>query len=96
MTRSELIDALAESRGISRRTAEEVVNLLFDSMRQALCDGGRIEIRGFGSFKAKHYPGYLGRNPRTGEEIRVSPKVLPVFKVSKGLLARLNQELEVG
>ena len=52
MTKSELMEALAESRGISRRTAEEVVNVLFDGMRDALKNDGRIEIRGFGYFCA--------------------------------------------
>lgn len=94
MTRAQLIDALASSRGLSRRTAEEAVGLVFDAMRDALLDGDRIEIRGFGSFKPKQYPGYLGRDPRTGAPIAVPPKVLPVFKVSKGLQARLNKEHE--
>lgn len=94
MTRSELIDDLALERNIPRRTAEEVVALVFDSIRDALEQGGRAEIRGFWSFKARQYGGYQGRNPRSGEEVAVLPKVLPVFKVSKGLHARLNKELE--
>lgn len=91
MTRSELIDALAAKRALSRRTAEEVVGLVFDSLRDVLEQGGRAEIRGFGSFKVRQYEGYQGRNPRTGAEVTVLPKVLPVFKVSKGLHARLNR-----
>lgn len=94
MTRTQLIDALAGSRGLSRKTTEEAVNLVFDAMRDALLDGGRVEIRGFGSLKARHYPGYSGRNPKTGEPVLVRPKVLPVFKASKGLIARLNKESE--
>ncbi len=94
MTKAQLIDALAASRGLSRRTTEEAVNLVFDAMRDAMLDGGRVEIRGFGSFKAQRYQGYVGRNPRTGEAVNVRPKVLPVFKISKGLHARLNKETE--
>ncbi len=94
MTKSELIDTLAENRGLSRRTAEEVVNVIFDGMQTALSDGGRIEIRGFGSFKIRQYKGYVGRNPKTGAKIEVSPKVLPVFKVSKYLRMAVNGELE--
>ncbi|MAY82104.1 MAG: integration host factor subunit beta [Deltaproteobacteria bacterium] len=94
MTKSELMDALAESRGISRRTAEEVVNVVFDGMRDSLKSGGRIEIRGFGSFKVRRYKGRTGRNPKTGEEIKVNPKVLPVFKVSKLLRELINKDLE--
>ncbi len=94
MTKSELIDTLAENRGISRRTAEEVVNVIFDGMQDALSEGGRIEIRGFGSFKVRKYKGYTGRNPKTGAEIQVRPKVLPVFKVSKQLRSMVNRDLE--
>jgi len=93
MTKSELIDALAQRRELPRKTAEEVVNTIFDAMRDALCAGDRIEIRGFGSFKVRHYKGYVGRNPKTGQEIQVAPKILPVFKVSKNLKAQLNDDL---
>jgi len=91
MTKSELIDALAESRNIPRRTAEEVVNVVFDGMRDALVHGGRIEVRGFGSFKVRQYKGYIGRNPKTGQPITVRPKRLPVFKVSKILKAQVER-----
>lgn len=94
MTRSDLIDALAAQRNLPRRTAEEVVSLVFESISESLASGGRAEIRGFGSFNVRSYEGYQGRNPRTGQEVVVLPKVLPVFKVSKGLHARLNKELE--
>ncbi len=90
MTKSELIDEVAMSRNLPRRTAEEVVNLIFDGMREALVDGERIEIRGFGSFKTRHYDGYTGRNPKTSQTIEVSSKVLPVFKVGKELRVRVN------
>jgi integration host factor subunit beta len=94
MTKSELMEALAESRGLSRRTAEEVVNVMFDGMRDSLKSGGRIEIRGFGSFKVRQYKGRTGRNPKTGAEILVKPKVLPIFKVSKLMRDRINKDLE--
>ncbi len=92
MTKSELVDALARREGVPRATAEVVVNVLFDRVRDALVRGERVEIRGFGSFCAKEYKGYTGRNPRTGAEIVVHPKVLPVFKVGKALRSRVNGE----
>lgn len=91
MTKSELIDAVTESANIPRKRAEEVVNLIFESMREALMAGDRIEIRGFGSFKTKHYEPYMGRNPKTGKLIQVKEKVLPVFKVGKELKNRVNE-----
>ena len=90
MTKSELIDRVAAARNLPRRTAEEVVNLIFDGMRDALCNGERIEIRGFGTFKTRQYDGYTGRNPKTSTAIEVKPKVLPVFKVGKELRLRVN------
>lgn len=93
MTKSELIDILADQQNLSRRTAEEVVGVIFEGMRDALCDGGRIEIRGFGSFKTRQYKGYTGRNPKTGDKIEVKAKVLPVFKVSKNLRIAINAGL---
>jgi len=92
MTKSELIDRVAATRNLPRRTAEEVVNLIFDGMRDALCNGERIEIRGFGTFKTRAYSGYTGRNPKTSASIEVRPKVLPVFKVGKELRLRVNGE----
>lgn len=93
MTKSELIDAIALSENLPRRTAEELVNVVFDAMRDTLVEGGRIEIRGFGSFKACDYKGYVGRNPRTGQAILVHPKRLPKFKVSKVLKAQVDKGL---
>jgi integration host factor subunit beta len=90
MTKSELVDALARRRNLARPIAERVVNVLFESIREALARGDRVEIRGFGSFKARQYQGYTGRNPRTGTPIVVAPKVLPVFKVGKELRMRVN------
>ena len=90
MTKSDLIDEVAAQQNLPRRTAEEVVNLIFDGMRDALCNGERIEIRGFGTFKTRFYDGYVGRNPKTAGAIEVLPKVLPVFKVGKELRTRVN------
>lgn len=91
MTKSELVNRISEKHDLPRRTAEEIVNVIFNTMRDALVEGGRVEVRGFGSFKVKDYEGYVGRNPRTNEEIVVKPKRGIVFKVSKILRSRVNQ-----
>ena len=90
MNKSELVESLANKKNLTYKKAEEIVNLIFDSMTQALVEGGRIEIRGFGSFVVKDYKSYMGRNPKTGEVIQVMPKKLPVFKVGKELRERVN------
>lgn len=85
MNKSELVEQLAINKDIPNKRAEEVVNLIFSSMTEAMVNGDRIEIRGLGSFVIKDYDTYTGRNPKTGEPIKVSPKKLPFFKVGKEL-----------
>lgn len=94
MNKSELVDALAEKGKMTRKKAEDVVDLIFDSMVEAMKGGDRIEIRGFGSFVVKDYGSYRGRNPRTGQSIEVKPKKLPFFKVGKELRERVDEEEE--
>ena len=89
MTRSELVDALASARNIPRSTAERVVDVVFDSLTDALVHGNRVELRGLGSFQVRQYGGYTGRNPRPGVAVTVRPKVLPVFRVGKELRQKL-------
>jgi integration host factor subunit beta len=91
MNKSELIEQLAANKNLTYRKAEEIVNLVFDSMLDELAKGGRIEIRGFGSFVVKDYKSYQGRNPKTGESIMVEPKRLPFFKVGKELRERVDK-----
>lgn len=90
MNKSDLVDILSEKLAQPRKKTEEVVNHIFDTMTDVLATGGRIEIRGFGSFVSKEYESYTGRNPRTGESIQVKPKKLPAFKVGKELRERVN------
>jgi integration host factor subunit beta len=89
MNRSELIEELSGKRGITLKKAEEIVNLIFESMATSLINGERIEIRGFGSFVINDYKSYVGRNPKTGDKIAVKPKKLPFFKVGKELKERV-------
>ncbi len=91
MTKSELIDKLAQrANGVTNKVAEVVVSTIFQGMKEALVKGERIEIRGFGSIKVKEYSTYLGRNPKTGQNIRVPAKKLPFFKVGKELRERVD------
>lgn len=90
MNKSELVEKLAERAKITKKRAEQVVNLIFEQMTEALQRGERIEIRGFGSFTNKSYDAYTGRNPRTGETIHVPAKKLPFFKVGKELKERVD------
>ncbi len=91
MNKSELIKTLAEQSDVSMDEASLVVNTFFDCMKEALLQGDRVEIRGFGSFKIKKYGAYAGRNPRTGEKVEVQPKRLPFFRAGKELKEFLNE-----
>ena len=85
MNKSDLIAAMAAKENMTGRQAAEIINLIFDGFMDTLKNGNRIEIRGFGSFSVREYKSYKGRNPKTGENIDVTPKKLPFFKVGKEL-----------
>lgn len=90
MNKSDLIEVLSKDTGLTIRKAEQVVKTVFNSMAKALANGDRVEIRGFGSFKVKHYDGYTGHNPKTGKPIKVKPKKLPFFKCGNKLKERVD------
>lgn len=90
MNRSELIKALAEETDIPVEEATQIVAIFFESMKDALLAGNRVEIRGFGSFKIKDYSPYAGRNPKTGDAVEVTSKRLPFFRPGKELKDSIN------
>jgi len=91
MKKSDVILALSEKEGLREQEAFEIVNLVFSGFTETLRKGGRIEIRGFGSFTVRDYPSYLGKNPKTGKRVEVDPKKLPYFKVGKELKESVNK-----
>lgn len=90
MNKSGLVDALQQGAAISKAKAEAVVDILFGAMSDALVTGDRVEIRGFCSIFVKDYKGYVGRNPKTGAPVQISPKKLPFFKCGKELKERVD------
>ena len=90
MNKTDLVEALSEGEDLTRIKAEEIVDLVFSEMTNALVAGDRVEIRGLGSFKVKSYDGYKGRNPKTGKQIKIKPKKLPFFKCGKELKERVD------
>jgi len=92
MNKSELIEALSQDINVPLREADSIANTVLDSMTDALGSGDSIEIRGFGSFVVKEYGSYQGRNPKTGQKIKVPPKKLPFFKVGKELRENVNKK----
>ena len=91
MNKIDLIQALKDSNHLSKSEAETIINLFFDKMADVMAKGDRVEIRGLCSFYVKKYGGYTGRNPKTGEKVKIAPKKLPFFKVGKELKERVDR-----
>ncbi|MBP7794469.1 MAG: integration host factor subunit beta [Candidatus Saccharicenans sp.] len=83
MIKADLVDTVARKLNISRQEAEAGVNLFFEVIKEAILQGEEIEIRGFGSFRFRQRAPRAGRNPRTGELVKVPPKKVLYFKPSK-------------
>jgi integration host factor subunit beta len=92
MTKYELIERLSSEADLPLKKADNLVTLVFSELSDALAKGERVEIRGFGSFKIKHYDSYTGVNPKTLEPVAVKPKKLPFFKCGLELRRRINSQ----
>jgi len=91
MTKSELVDKIVEANGIlTRKESELVVNIVFDSMSEALKNGEKVEIRGFGSFTVRERGAREARNPKSGEIVNIQAKKAPFFKTGKELRERVD------
>ena len=92
MTKSELITLLSDKFSqLVHKDAELSVKTIIDSLGNTLSNGGRVEIRGFGSFSLNHRPARLGRNPKTGEKVNVPEKFVPHFKPGKELKIKVDR-----
>ena len=92
MTKSELITLLSDKFSqLVHKDAEHSVKTIIDSLGNTLSNGGRVEIRGFGSFTLNHRPARLGRNPKTGEKVNVPEKFVPHFKPGKELKIKVDK-----
>jgi len=91
MIRSELIQIIADQNPhLFQRDVERIVNTVFDEITNAMANGDRVELRGFGAFSVKKRDARVGRSPRTGESVSVNEKHVPFFKTGKLLRDRLN------
>ncbi len=94
MTKSVLIEKMTEKMdGISRKQTEVIVETIFESIKESLARGGKVEIRGFGNFRLRSRKARKARNPKTGEAVEVPPKKVPYFKVGKELREMVNSNL---
>ena len=96
VTKSELIECIADRyEMLSSRDVELAIKTMIDSMAQVLATGGRIEIRGFGSFSLHYRAPRIGRNPKTGDTVKLTGKHVPHFKPGKELRDRVNDSLAI-
>ena len=92
MIKSELVQIIASRNPhLFLRDVENIVGAIFEEITEALAEGNRVELRGFGAFTVKHRAPRIGRNPRTGASVAVAEKFVPFFKTGKDLRERLNK-----
>ena len=91
MNKIQPIQAFKDATDLSKHEAVSVVDIFFNEMAEELAKGGRVEIRGLCSFFVKEYRSYTGRNPKTGEKVKIAPKKLPFFKAGKELKERVDR-----
>jgi len=85
MTKTELIDAVAEKTGATKKDTGEIVNSLFDTIQAALEDQEKVQIIGFGTFETRDRASRKGRNPQTGESLVIPARTVPAFRAGKTL-----------
>ena len=91
MHKTAFVNSLKSKTGLTTAQAATMVDLFFDKIAEALASGDRVEIRGLCSFDVKKYMAYTGRNPKTGEKVKIKSKKLPVFKCGKELKDRVDR-----
>ena len=85
MNKAELVSAVAEKTGMSKKDSEKAVNAAFDTITEALAAGDKVQLVGFGAFEVKERGARIGRNPKTKEEIEIPASRVAVFKAGKAL-----------
>ncbi len=91
MIKSDIVKRIADKYPhLYQRDVENIVNAILNEITEALANGNRVELRGFGAFSVKNRKPRIGRNPRTGESVQVGEKWVPFFKTGKELRQRLN------
>lgn len=91
MNKTELISAVAEKSGVSKKDADKIVNATFDAIKEALAKGDKVALVGFGNFEVKERAAREGKNPQTGEKIKIAACKVPGFKAGKALKEAVNK-----
>lgn len=92
MNRSELVSAVAEKAGLTKKDAEKAVVAAFEIIKEAVAGGQKVQISAFGTFEARERKARIGKNPRSGEEVKIPASVVPGFKAGKGFKDAVNKK----
>ena len=96
MTKADIVEALYEKVGFSKKEAADLVELVFETLKNSLAQGNKIKISGFGNFVVREKRSRVGRNPQTGESIEISARRVLTFRPSQVLRAEVNASMEGG
>lgn len=96
MTKAEIINKIAQTTGMSRKDAIEALELFLASIKEGLKNGEKVSLVGFGTFYIKHKRSRNGRNPRTGDQIQIPPKLIATFKPGKAFRTLINDGIDLG
>ncbi|MGI9108234.1 MAG: HU family DNA-binding protein [Pyrinomonadaceae bacterium] len=92
MTKAELVEDVAQAADLTKKDAERLVEIVFESIIETLNQGEKIELRGFGSFRVRERGARRGRNPKTGDPVDIPAKRVPYFKPGKEMKELINEE----
>lgn len=91
MTKADLVDAIFEKIGLSKKEAQELIEILFDTIKQAFLEGESVKISGFGTFNVRKKTARRGRNPKTGEDLEITARKTITFRVSNQLKSAIEK-----
>ena len=92
MTKADLVEKIFEKIGLSKKEAQEIIEILFDTMKQAFIEGDSVKITGFGTFNIRQKMSRRGRNPKTGEELEITPRRVITFRASNQLKSVMEKQ----
>lgn len=92
MTKAELVDSIFERVGLSKKEAQDIIEIIFDTIKQTFVEGESVKISGFGTFNVKRKTARKGRNPKTGEELEITPRKVITFRTSNQLKAIIAKQ----
>ena len=92
MTKADLVEKIFEKIGLSKKEAQEIIEILFDTMKQTFVEGESVKISGFGTFNIRQKTSRRGRNPKTGEELEITPRRVITFRASNQLKSVMEKK----